>query len=325
MRAPDIKKIVLALPRSSIFGRLTDEQLLELFRDGTLRQVPRGSVLLQEDAVSSSFFLVLTGRFQVFVRDSSEPINEIGAGEPIGEIGFFSGRPRTASVFASRDSVVLELDWAAFSRVAHRLPDIYERLLYALANRLSVNSDRARPAKRAKPVRTVAAITGGNTPISRLFFERLAAAVAQVPGAMMVNSQTLSDLYDLGEVKPDNLSLMLTSLESSHRLLICVVDDVLNEWTQAAIRGCDQVLTMLSSGGAGLNAIERFAYGIHPPAQRRIALIHPRRQNYVSGTRSWLRDRQNFMHHHIAIEDSLDFHSLLRFLTGNAIGFVASG
>src|SRR5262249_47456234 len=40
---------------------------------------------------------------------------------------------------------------------------------------------------------------------------------------------------------------------------------------------------------------------------------------------AWLREREVAMHHHIALEDDGDFRSLYRFLTGQALGFVAAG
>ena len=45
----------------------------------------------------------------------------------------------------------------------------------------------------------------------------------------------------------------------------------------------------------------------------------------VSGTAAWLARLPCFMHHHVALEDQVDIDSLIRFLSGRAIGFVAAG
>ena len=83
-----------------------------------------------------------SGRFEVWIEGQESAINEIGAGEPIGEIGFFAGIARTATVVAARDSVVVELDRDAFDDVARQVPSIYPTMLRTLGGRLAVG-DRA--------------------------------------------------------------------------------------------------------------------------------------------------------------------------------------
>ncbi len=56
------------------------------------------------------------------MKSRSEPVAEISAGELIGEIGFFSGQCRTATVVAARDSAVAKLDRAAFDEVVAANP-----------------------------------------------------------------------------------------------------------------------------------------------------------------------------------------------------------
>ena len=49
---------------------------------------------------SRSVYVVVSGRFEVWIEGQKSAINEIGVGEPIGEIGFFAGVPRTATIIA---------------------------------------------------------------------------------------------------------------------------------------------------------------------------------------------------------------------------------
>src|SRR5690242_16928329 len=71
------------------------------------RTLRRGEVLVREGDASDALFFVLSGRFTVHVGGADEPIAEVGPGQSIGEIGFFAGMPRTATVKALRDSSVL--------------------------------------------------------------------------------------------------------------------------------------------------------------------------------------------------------------------------
>ena len=76
---------------------------------------------------------------------------------------------------------------------------------------------------------------------------------------------------------------------------------------------------------AHLTEIEAFACEVHPVSARRLVRIHDRRRGEVSGTAAWLARLPSFMHHHVALEDQVDIESLVRFLSGRAIGFVAAG
>ena len=62
----------------------------------------------------------------------------------MGEIAFFSGGVRTATVTAMRASQVLELTRAAYSALSRDLPELNEAVIRALASRVvSGNSSRA--------------------------------------------------------------------------------------------------------------------------------------------------------------------------------------
>ena len=82
-------------------------------------------------------FIVISGRFEVFIAGRSEPLTDLPAGEPIGEIGFFAGGRRTATIAAARNSVVLEFDRPAFDKIAKASNSIYEAIVRSLAQRLA--------------------------------------------------------------------------------------------------------------------------------------------------------------------------------------------
>jgi NTE family protein len=109
--------------------------------------VARGELLLREGDEADALYLVLSGRFQVFRKGSTEPMAEIGAGYPIGEIAFFAGGPRTASVRAERDCLVLKVGRHAFDELAARIPGLWGRIAAALAQRLAQARSETSPRK----------------------------------------------------------------------------------------------------------------------------------------------------------------------------------
>ena len=97
------------LSATLMFDRASLVALEALAAESDRRVLRRGEVLVREGDPSDRFFIVLSGRFTVHKEDTMVSVAEIGQGELVGEIGFFAGLPRTATVLAARDSIVLEI------------------------------------------------------------------------------------------------------------------------------------------------------------------------------------------------------------------------
>ena len=314
------------LRSTAIFRALSDEQLTAIWSQAKIVNLQRGEVLVRQNTPSDSVFVVVSGRFEVWVQGQPCAINEIGVGEPIGETGFFSGMLRTATIIAARDSVVLELDRPSFDCIARQVPAIYQTLLSALARRMADNSGRAASRQHVGVARTVAVIAGGCEPIPPAFYERLASAIGRSGHGVMLNHGHVQGLFP--GLAPDDPTVAnwLNAIENEYDLIVYLADDTLTDWTRKAIRQADQVLILVSGDAPdGINPVEAFAFATHPAARRRLVRVHERRAGWVLGTASWLRDRDVTMHHHVALEDDCDIRSLHRFLTGRAVGFVAAG
>src|SRR5262245_28314598 len=92
--------------RIQIFKDLSDAEQKLIAERATRVDLKRGDVLVEQGAQSDAIFVVLSGRFLVHVKSKDTPVAELAASELVGEIGFFSGEPRTATVTAARDSAV---------------------------------------------------------------------------------------------------------------------------------------------------------------------------------------------------------------------------
>jgi NTE family protein len=312
------------LRSTAIFRELSNDQLSEIWSRAKLHHLLRGDTLFGQDAPSDSVYVVVSGRFEIWVKGQASPIAEVGVGEPIGETGFFSGAPRTASIIAARDSIVLELDRASFDAVAREVPAIYQTLLRALARRLASGSAANEP--RGAAARTIAVIAGGDQPIPPVFYERLDQVVGRRGKGRLLTREYLERHFPGRTPDDPSVSNWLNAIEHEYELIAYLADDTLTDWTRKAIRQADQVLIVVSGPApAGVNPVEAFAFTTHPPARRRLVCLHERRTGRVAGTAAWLAQREVRMHHHVSLEDDLDFKSLHRFLTGRAVGYVAAG
>jgi NTE family protein len=320
--------IIRSLPG---FSKLGETELDAIARRVTRQDYKRGEEIVRVDEPSDTIFIVLSGRFLVYLKDNPKPVAEIATGELIGEIGFFSGSPRTATVVAARDAAAVSLSRMAFDEIAKANPQIYEVILSSLATRLAAVSQRVPPIGRSKTARTVAVVPGGDGALYQPFIERLQNVFSSRGRPLFLDQAEITRRFPGKSPDYPVVSDWLNQCEYEYELVVYFGAATADPWTQKAIRQADQVITVVSgTPPQNLNATEQLALQTHDDAHRRLVVAHPKRPMtprgvIATGTRLWLSNRPVFQHHHVSLEDDEDFARLHRFLTGQAIGFVAAG
>jgi NTE family protein len=310
----------------ALFRTLSSEQRRKVL-DAMVRQdLVRGQVLVAQGGPSDALFIVLHGALAVRRTGHLEPIAELRAGELVGEIGFFANVPRTADVVAIRDTSVLVLTRAAYQKLVAEAPAIVEALLAALARRFAKETMRLTPVRASPKARTVAMIDGGHEPLPSAFDRRLRDGLA-VAGAEIVDPARLRTMFPQSALDAPEVSEWLNKLEHAAPLVVYFGGRQASAWARKAIRQADVVVFGCrgDAPAGALTDIEAFACDVHPISARRLVRIHDRRSGEVSGTAAWLARLPVFLHHHVALEDQIDIDSVVRFLSGRAVGFVAAG
>ena len=87
-------------------------------------EVPQGALLIEEGGSGDDIFFVLSGRLRAVkaARGGDRMLGEIGRGEVIGELAMLLEEPRSASIFAVRDSLVAMLPRCAFEAALEEEP-----------------------------------------------------------------------------------------------------------------------------------------------------------------------------------------------------------
>ncbi|MBR0873020.1 patatin-like phospholipase family protein [Bradyrhizobium tropiciagri] len=310
----------------ALFRTLSAEQRLIAFAAMTRRDLVRGQLLVEQGGASDALFLVLHGALTVYRTNHAEPIAELRAGELVGEIGFFANIPRTANVIAIRDSSVLVLTRAAYAKLAQETPEIVEALLAALARRFATETARLLPVRASPRARTVALISGGHEAAPPAFEQCLRQSLADA-GAEIVDLARLQAMFPGRALDASEVADWLNRIEYDAPLVAYFGGPDASDWARKAIRQADLVV-LVCRGAApppALTEIESFACTVHPASARRLVRVHDHRRHEVSGTAAWLSRVPCHMHHHVALEDMIDVDSLVRFLCGRAVGFVAGG
>jgi len=116
---------------TSLFGDLTEEELLAVVRGLRLHLHGPGDVLMTEGERGQSVFVIASGSAKVFVRSPSGrnfPVAELREGEFFGEISSLSGRPRSATITSSAPCELLELDRPTLDEIARNHPRVADVL-----------------------------------------------------------------------------------------------------------------------------------------------------------------------------------------------------
>jgi NTE family protein len=315
-----------ALEEFALFRTLSAEQRLTVLNTMVRQDLVRGQLLVAQGGPSDSLFLVLYGALAVRKTGYLEPIAELRAGELVGEIGFFADVPRTADVIAIRDSSVLALTRASYQKLVEEAPAIVEALLAALARRFAKETARIAPFPSSPKARTVALIDGGLEPLPGIFDHRIREGLTAID-AEIVDAARLDTLFPGRALDAHEVTEWLNKLEHTAPLVVYLGGREASPWAHKAIRQADMVVFACrgEAPASALTEIETFACEVHSVSARRVVRVHDKRSGEVSGTAAWLARLPAFMHHHVALEDQVDIDSLIRFLCGRAVGFVAAG
>lgn len=315
------------LSATLMFDRASLAGLEALAAESDRRVLRRGEVLVREGEPSDRFFIVLSGRFTVHKEDLAGPFAEIGQGELVGEVGFFAGLPRMATVLAARDSIVLEIRGNHFEKAAVTLPSLRQAVTTFLARRFAMQSPSSSLPKKPARIRTLAIIPAGGSRIPPVFVRHLRKAFGTGTRTQFLARPDIEARFAGFPIDDQPVLNWLNELEAKTEIIVYVADEEPNEWTRVCIRQADSVLLLASAScSPRLNVSEELALSVHPAWTARLVLVHDSRSAAVSGTAKWLNERPHVgHHHHVALEDESDIQRLVRFICGKATGFVAAG
>lgn len=110
------------------------------------RKIPVGHYLFRDGDPSDAIYVIKSGRFSVSkTKNNSEIIlAELGAGSMVGEMAFFDGRPRSASVKAIKDSEVICLPFKALHAQFQNFPEWTKAVMRTVNDHLREANARIR-------------------------------------------------------------------------------------------------------------------------------------------------------------------------------------
>ena len=211
-----------------VFAPLPATVLAQLAKAARPVAVAAGEELFAEGSPADSLYVVRTGRLQV-IRDG-QVVDEVTRGGVVGELGLLTGAPRAATVRARRDSELVRVSRASFTKAVNANARAAHALATDLARRLQTG-DAAAPTGTQRPrLIAVAPAVDGPTP------------VAFVADLLVRALQERCDVAVPGEVGIHELE----RLERQHDVVVLVATAA-GAWRDTCLRQADRVILVAGS------------------------------------------------------------------------------
>jgi NTE family protein len=300
-------------------------------------EVAGGQPLMTQGEPGDAMYLLVSGRLRTYIRQddgSQRVVREISRGQVVGEMSLYTDEPRSATLVAIRDSVLVRLGKAEFLALLSLSAQASIALTRQIIQRLQTEGARSvldRP------------VTMGVIPISdgvdqADFVRRLAPHLAQHGRTAVIDAATLD--AELGEPgitgRPftdidanRRIAVRLDEIEAAHDFVLLLSDATATPWTTRCTRHCDELLLLADPEAPPvLHAIESECLVARPPrtdATEVLVLLHPADRPSPKGTAAWLARRPLADHAHIRPTLDRDMARLARLQSRTAVGLVLAG
>ena len=332
------RRAQLATHLIRLFGGINATTLTDFESMIEWQTLSPGVELFHQGDPADAVFFVVSGLLRVAVEENGQAervINEIKAGETIGEVAFLTQEPRSATVYAVRDAVLARLTYPSFDKLMDKYPIAMKHVARLVSKRLQRQTMRV---DHGSPAAAIIGVVPSNPdcPLSDVT-HHLVKALTQLGSTLHLDAATVDrelGRHAISQVSEDDpaslrLAQWLHQQEAHYQFVVYEADRAWSSWTQRAIRHADQVLicaTANSNPKPGEIEEKMDALWIAERApQRSLILIHPAGTSVPQGTSQWLEPRNISGHFHVRAHSPAEYARVARILAGRAIALVLGG
>jgi small-conductance mechanosensitive channel/CRP-like cAMP-binding protein len=132
-----VNEIFMRISDVSIFSPLTDDETRRIAETVVAKIFSPDEAIIRRGQDGSSMFVIHRGSVKVQIREGgkSKVVMKLAEGDFFGEMGLFTGEPRTATVIALEETEVLEIGHDCLRPVLEDNPDLVERFSEIIESR----------------------------------------------------------------------------------------------------------------------------------------------------------------------------------------------
>jgi predicted acylesterase/phospholipase RssA/CRP-like cAMP-binding protein len=310
---------------------------LRALQDAMTRvQLYSGETLFREGDAGDSMYVISSGRLRAVLNAGQEDeiiITEYGRDQSVGEMALLTGEPRSATIYAIRDTELYRITKDSFDQLVEQYPRILLQMTRTMAQRLK---DTTHGVAASDGIRAVAVLPAGPEADITEFAIQLTEALTMRGKALHLNSQQIDQRLEAGTAQVPRetagearLLGWLTEQEMGCDFVVYEADTEFTEWTKRCIRQADRILLVAQSErSSALNAIEDGLFNsqeLQLTTSKELVLLHSSFSTLPGHTRRWLENRPVANHHHIALDNASHLPRLVRFLRSRPVALVLSG
>lgn len=316
------------LATHNVFSSLQKNILEELLPKFTKKELKHGAVLFQQGAPSDCVYILASGKLSALIIDEKNHLKSIGhieAGETVGELGALSGEPRSLTVKALRNSVLLTLNSKDFVELCYHYPAVMFATVHPIIERTQhlISTLTAKQDNQA-----IAIIPAHDSPLYAKFIQKLFSH-AQSYSSLVIVSDFDEDYTVTGSTTIKEKIQAIELAKKRSQKIIYLLRSLETPLAKACIKKIELLYIVVNANkpqpidGSILNAIN--SHESHFPTNPVLVLLHPANTLIPNNTAHWLQQTQFSMHHHIRINSTKHYQRLLRFIRGKAVGLVLGG
>src|SRR5215211_5019579 len=128
MAPTEVEEVLRVTP---VFRKLSPQDVRTIAQAAALRRYEKGQVIFEQDTPSDAFYTIASGRVKIFkmLASGKDVILEVfGAGDPLGAVAAYDGRPFPASAVALEDTACVVIPRPAFFRLLEEHPSVVRGL-----------------------------------------------------------------------------------------------------------------------------------------------------------------------------------------------------
>jgi NTE family protein len=308
----NLPALFAALP---LLKELDANSIAELAQEIEWFSLPGGATLYCSGQAADGLYVIINGALGIYAAQpsgGSRFVGRLSAGQTAGEMEVISGKPRSTTLVALRDSEVARLSRATFDKLVDQHPQTLRYIATGLAEQVdSLQQAHRRP--RSVP-KTFAIVPNDSNFDARELGSNLVACLRRFGRSELTLSTHASE----------RTTHWFHRLERANEFVVYLTDPRPTNWSRLCLRQAD-VLLLVAHHGSKPQRWRALDGADGRSAEMRTAeilLLHPDgRGAYAAG--GWLDVQPCRRLHHVRNID--DIARVARLLTGRSVGLVLSG
>lgn len=316
----DRGELIKIIKQTTLFSGLSLENIDKILPHFVPVHLTQGKILFTQGDVSRDLFVLVSGKLVSLLEASSQSqekiIGNIYPSETVGELGVISGEPRSLTVKALEESVLLRLSGAYFLELIQTIPTMAIDILKLITRRSQKTLALFSEATQTRFIVLIPANPA--VPLEKFRNNLLKYSREANCEVTTMNSDNEKILLELKHKFSHHKTTQILFVEQVTSLLLGFLEDY-PAHVYLLVNGEDEPELALPVKQLLDKTIES-----HTLKSWKMIVLHKNNIRRPFGTKKWLDAVNVDLHHHVGINVTEHYLRLLRFFTGKAVGIVLS-